>query len=116
MGGPPVPRHHSHTDAEPRCCTEPDAVDDDFGHEQLLEALVTRLLGGEPLEQLCADADLPVLVDDTGEPVTVTARTYPDAGVLTHNRGIYLELSDGSVFGLTVTVSRRPSVEVHLHR
>lgn len=109
-------RHHnSHTDTEPSCCTDPDTGDDDFGHEQLLEALVTRLLGSDTLEQLCADADLPVLVDDTGEPVTVTARTYPDAGVLTLNRGIYLELSDGSVFGLTVTVSRRPNVEVHLH-
>lgn len=107
--------HHSHTDTEPSCCTDSDNSDDDFGHEQLLEALVTRLLGGEPLEQLCADADLPVLVDDTGEPVTVTARTYPDAGVLTLDRGIWLEFSDGSVLGLTVTVSHRPNVEVHLH-
>ena len=102
------------TDADTGDPVDPYTGDDEFGHEQLIEALVTRLLGGDTLEQLCTDADLPVLVDDTGEPVTVTAHTYPDAGVLTLDRGIYLELSDGSVFGLTVTVSRRPTVEVHL--
>lgn len=89
---------------------------DDLGHEELLEALVTHLLDSEPLEQLCTDADLPVLVDRDGQPITLTARTYRDAGVLTLDRGIWLELSDGSVFGLTVTVSRRPAIEVTLRR
>jgi hypothetical protein len=109
-----VRHHHSHTDTEPCCCTNSDTGDDEFGHEHLLEALVTHLLDSATLEQLCLDADLPVLVDNAGEAVTVTARAYPDAGVLTLDRGIYLELSDGSAFGLTVTVSRRPTVEVHL--
>src|SRR5689334_15154326 len=101
-------RTDTDADLEPRCCRDPYTGGDDFGHEHLLEALVTRLLGGDPLEQLCVQADLPVLVDGTGEPVTVTARTYYDAMVLTLNRGIYLEFSDGSVLGLTVTVSRLP--------
>lgn len=108
--------HRRRTDADTGDPVDPYTRDEEFGHEQLIEALVTRLLGGDTLEQLCTDVDLPVLVDDTGAPVIVTARTYPDAGVLTLDRGIYLELSDGSVFGLTVTVSRRPSIEVHLRR
>ncbi|GIJ64840.1 hypothetical protein [Virgisporangium aurantiacum] len=108
-------RHHQRrrTDADTCDPTDP-YTGNSLGHEQLLEALVTGLLGGDTLEHLCTDADLPVLVDDTGEPVTVTARTYPDASVLTLDHGIWLELSDGSVFGLTVTVSRRPTVEVQL--
>ncbi|MET7403434.1 hypothetical protein ABZS66_59175 [Dactylosporangium sp. NPDC005572] len=89
-------------------------ADDDLGHEELLESLVTDLLASDTLEQLCTDADLPILVASGGDPVTLTARTYRDAGVLTMNCGIYLELSDGSAFGLTVTVSRRPSTEVTL--
>ncbi|MEV4539336.1 hypothetical protein AB0J82_36745 [Asanoa sp. NPDC049518] len=43
--------------------------------------------------------------------MTPTASTYADAGVLTLDRGVWLELSDGSVFGLTVQASRRPTVE-----
>ncbi|WP_327007637.1 hypothetical protein OHA72_10400 [Dactylosporangium sp. NBC_01737] len=108
-------RHHHDRRADADTC---DSIDpytgDELSYEQLIEALVTSLLSGDTLEQLCVDADLPVLVDDTGEPVTVTARTYPDAGVLTLDRGIWLEMSDGSAYGLTVTVSRRPSIEVHL--
>jgi hypothetical protein len=38
--------------------------------------------------------------------------SYRDAGVLTLDHGVLLELSDGSAFGLTVTVSRRPAVDV----
>ena len=92
--------------------------DDEFGeyaHEELLQALVARLLTSADLDQLCDEADLPQLTHDDGTPVTVTfARVYRDAGVLTLDRGVWLELSDGSVFGLTVTVSHRPSVEVNL--
>ncbi|MFG2043944.1 hypothetical protein [Dactylosporangium sp. NPDC048998] len=96
---------HDHPDSD---------ADEDLGHEGLLEALVTHLLGSDTLEQLCTDADLPVLIDSDGDPVTLTARTYRDAGVLSMNRGIFLDLSDGSAFGLTVTVSRRPGAEVTL--
>lgn len=93
---------------------------DEFGeyaHEEILQALVTHLLTTADLDQLCDDADLPHLTLADGTPVTVTfARVYRDAGVLTLDRGVWLELSDGSVFGLTIGVSRRPRVEVTLHR
>jgi len=93
---------------------------DDFGeyaHEEILQALVMHLLTTADLDQLCDDADLPHLTLADGTPVTVTsARVYRDAGVLTLDRGVWLELSDGSVFGLTIGVSRRPREEVTLHR
>jgi hypothetical protein len=97
-----------------------DDNDDEFGeyaHEEVLQALVLRLLTSGELDQLCDDADLPQLTDDGGQPVSITsARTYRDAGVLTLDRGVWLELSDGSVFGLTVQISRRPAGEVTLRR
>lgn len=94
-----------------------DAEFDEYAHEEILQALVARMLTGEDLDQLCDDADLPQLTHDDGTPVTVTsARVYRDAGVLTLDRGVWLELSDGSVFGLTVTRARRPRHEVTLRR
>ncbi|MEH0827813.1 MULTISPECIES: hypothetical protein [unclassified Micromonospora] len=97
-----------------------DNGDDEFGeydHEDILQALVRHLLTGEDLDQLCDDAELPQLTHDDGTPVTITsARVYRDAGVMTLNRGVWLELSDGSVFGLTVQVSRRPRSGVTLRR
>ncbi|WP_346535517.1 hypothetical protein [Micromonospora sp. DPT] len=93
---------------------------DEFGeyaHEEILQALVLSLLTSGDLDQLCDDADLPHLVGDDGTPVTITsARVYRDAGVMTLDRGVWLELSDGSVFGLTVQISRRPHSEVTLRR
>ena len=84
-------------------------------HEEILQAAVRHLLTTDDLDQICADADLPALLDATGQPVTITAaNSYRDAGVLTLDRGVWLELSDGSRFGLTVTVSRRPTGEVTL--
>ncbi len=89
----------------------------DYAHEEILQALVTHLLTSSDLDQLCDDADLPQLTHADGTPVTITsARAYRDAGVLTLDRGVWLELSDGSVFGLTVTISRRPHDEVTLRR
>ncbi|MEU9743431.1 hypothetical protein AB0E12_30040 [Micromonospora chersina] len=97
----------------------PDDLTDEFGeyaHEELLQALVLSLLTSADLDELCDDADLPQLTHD-GLPVTITsARTYRDAGVLTLDRGVWLELSDGSVFGLTVQISRRPRSEIALRR
>jgi hypothetical protein len=90
---------------------------DEFGHEEILQALVRYLLTTDDLAELCADADLPTLAYGDGQPVHITsARTYRDAGVLTMDRGVWLELSDGSAFGLTVTASRRPTTEVTLRR
>ncbi|MBQ0905473.1 hypothetical protein [Micromonospora sp. U21] len=97
-----------------------DDLEDQFGeyaHEEILQALVIQLLTSDELDQLCDDADLPQLTDGDGQPVNITsARTYRDAGVLTLDRGVWLELSDGSVFGLTVQISRRPTTEVTLRR
>ncbi len=88
---------------------------DEYAHEEILQAAVRHLLTADDLDQICADADLPALLDATGHPVTITAaNSYRDAGVLTLDRGVWLELSDGSRFGLTVTVSRRPTGEVTL--
>ena len=82
---------------------------DDADHENLLPALVKRLLTAASLPELCEDSELPVLVDDQGQPVHLAAcHTYRQAGVMTLNPGVWLELSDGSAFGLTLTVSRRP--------
>jgi hypothetical protein len=84
--------------------------DDEFDHEQLLEQLVIGLLRHADLEDLCEQADLPVLLDAVGDPVEMTAvDSYHDAGVLTLDHGIWVEFSDGAVYGLTVTVSHRPA-------
>ncbi|MGW3607935.1 hypothetical protein [Micromonospora sp. NPDC005161] len=96
-----------------------DDVDEfgEYAHEEILQALVLQLLTSDELDQLCDDADLPQLTDADGQPVHIgSARTYRDAGVLTLDRGVWLELSDGSVFGLTVQISRRPTTEVTLRR
>src|SRR6266511_6302800 len=90
---------------------------DEYAHEEILQAVVRHLLSADDLDQICADADLPALIDATGQPVTITsAHTYRDAGVLTLDRGVWLELSDGSQFGLTVTISHLPGGEVMLRR
>jgi hypothetical protein len=85
----------------------------DHAHEEILQAAIRHLLTTDDLDQICAQAGIPALLDDTGQPVTITAaHSYRDAGVLTLDRGVWLELSDGSRFGLTLTVSARPEVEV----
>ena len=87
----------------------------DHAHEETLQALVRHLLTADDLDQLCDDAGIPALVDAGGTPVSITnAHTYRDAGVLTLDGGVLLELSDGSQFGLTVSISRRPHGEVTL--
>ncbi|MGW3606487.1 hypothetical protein [Micromonospora sp. NPDC005161] len=60
---------------------------------------------------------MPALPSYRTGPVTIpSARVYRDAGVLTLDRGVWLELSDGSVFGLTVQISRRPRGDVTVRR
>jgi hypothetical protein len=97
-----------------------DISEDEFGeyaHEEILQAVVAHLLTSGDLDQLCDDAGLPHLVGADGTPVTIeSARVYRDAAVLTLDRGVWLELSDGSMFGLTVQISRRPRQQVTLHR
>jgi hypothetical protein len=97
-------------------------VDDDLGAtiddaeaENLIPALVKRLLNSVPLAGLCDDTGLPVLVDEHGQPVDIAAcQTYRQAGVMTLDAGVWLELSDGSAFGLTLTFSRRPHTDTAL--
>ncbi len=85
----------------------------EYSHEEFLQALLWHLFNADALDQLCDDAGIPAPLDAVGQPVTISdARTYRDAGVLTRNRGVLVDLSDGSQFGLTVSVSRRPSGEV----
>lgn len=97
-----------------------DGSHDEFGeytHEEILQALVRHLLTAADLDQLCDDADLPQLTHGDGTPVAIdSARAYRDAQVMTLDRGVWLELSDGSVFGLTVHIGRRPRGEVTLRR
>lgn len=88
---------------------------DEYPHEQILEAAVRHLLRTGDLDRICDEAGLPVLMHGTGEPVTVAAaQTYRDAGVLTPDRGVWLELSDGSRYGPSITCSGRPDYEVTL--
>src|SRR5262249_12523553 len=82
----------------------------EYGHEEFLQAIVLHVFNADALDQVCDDAGIPALLDAAGQPMTITdARTYRDAGVLTRDRGVLVKLSDGGQFGLTVTVSRRPS-------
>jgi hypothetical protein len=77
-----------------------DADEPEPDHETVLQAVIRSLLTSDDLDQLCRD----------GDPIHVrSAETYADAGVLTLDRGVYLELSDGSRFGLTLSVSARGS-------
>ena len=87
----------------------------DYAHEEILQAATRHLLTGGDLEGLCAELGLPTLVEADGEPVTVAAaHIYRDAEVLTTDRGVLVELSDGSAFGLSISVSRRPRDEVRI--
>ena len=75
-------------------------------NDEILQDLILRLITGDDLDQLCAEADLPPLTDQAGHPVTISAaHTYRDAGVLTLNPGVRLSLSDGTTYGLTITVA-----------
>ncbi|MCX5122010.1 hypothetical protein OG992_33135 [Micromonospora sp. NBC_00362] len=89
----------------------------EYAHEGILEAVVRHLLTTADLDQLCDDADLPQLTYGDGTPVTIdSARIDRDAQVMTLDRGVWLELSDGTVFGLTVHTGARPRGEVILRR
>jgi hypothetical protein len=44
--------------------------------------------------------------------VQITAvHSFPEVGMPTLNRGVYIELSDGSAYTLTIGVYRRPTTE-----
>lgn len=78
-------------------------VDDDRADEELLQAVVAHLLTSGDLDEVCDDAELPHLTQPTAPRWrSPPPRSTGTRGVLTLNRGVWLELSDGSVFGLTV--------------
>jgi hypothetical protein len=84
----------------------------DYGHEEMLQAVLLHLLTAEAgdLADLCEVAGVRAVSDADGQPVHInTARTYQDAGILTLDRGVWIKLSDGSEFGFTISVGRRPS-------
>ena len=85
---------------------------DEFDHEQTLQQVLLHLLQVEAtdLEELCEAAGIPTLTDTAGQPVYLTSvRSYEDAGIMTLDKGVWIELSDGSQFGYTITVGRRPT-------
>ena len=53
------------------------------------------------VNQGAPDADYPKTV------LITSALNYDDSGVLTHDQGVYLELSNGSRFGLTISAASR---------
>jgi hypothetical protein len=88
-----------------------DELPEEFGHEQMLQQVLLHLLTDEAgeLEELCETAGIPVLSDAAGAPVYLrSVRSYEDAGIMTLDKGVWIELSDGSQFGYTITVGRRP--------
>jgi hypothetical protein len=89
-----------------------DADEPELDHATVLEAVIRHLLRSDDLYSMCCDADTAVLVDGDGDPIDVrSAETYANAGVMTLDRGVYLELSDGSCFSLTIGVSARGSYD-----
>lgn len=90
-----------------------DADEPGLDHETILQAVLRYLLTSDELDQLCSDAGTASLIDDDGDPIYVrSAETYADAGVMTLNRGVYLELSDGSRFGITLSDSARGTTAI----
>ena len=85
-----------------------DGDEPDYDHETILEAVVRTLLISDDLDELSRGAGAGVLIDRDGGPVLITsADTYAAAGVMTLDKGVYLHLSDGSCFALTIGVNSR---------
>ena len=86
--------------------------DEEYGHEETIQAVLLATFRHDhaDLAEFCEETGLPKLLDADGDPVSVDrVHTYRDAGVLTHDRGVELSLSDGSQFQLTIVISRRPN-------
>lgn len=84
---------------------------DEPTHEDTIEAALLAALNPDTadLTQSSADAGMTPLRDHNDAEVTVrAARSYRDAMVLTWNRGIELQLSDGSQFQITIVRSADP--------
>ena len=72
-----------------------------------LEAALVALLRTDALADMHAE-DLPERTDQNDAPVDVSAvHRFSDVGILTRGHGVYLELSDGSAYTLTIGVDRR---------
>lgn len=87
-----------------------DDDEDEYLHERTLQQVLLHLLQSKDLEAVCEDAGVTALTDECGQPVCLTSvRSYEDAGILTLDKGVWIELSDGSAFGFTITVGQRPT-------
>lgn len=77
--------------------------------ERIIEALLAMLLseaGDDVWGDAAGAAAIPPF-DDDGDPVK-RVTSFEDAGVLTTNRGVVLELTDGSEYQITIVASRNP--------
>ena len=86
-------------------------VDDEPTHEDTIEAALLAAFSPESadLAQSSTEVAMAPLCDHDGAEVRVhTARGYRDAMVLTWDRGIVLDLSDGSQFQITIVRSADP--------
>ena len=90
---------------------DPTNADAEHAHEEALQAALLDMFTGDyaDLTDFCHDAGLPAPHRADEQPVVIdAAHSYRDAGVLTTDRGVVLDLSDGSQFQLTITMSSRP--------
>lgn len=78
-------------------------------HTTVLQTLLVHLLTTADLSDLCEDAGIADLVDADGQPVDVTSvLTYDDAGVLSLDRGVVIELSDGARVACPLSLQAPP--------
>lgn len=82
---------------------------DDNAHTAILQAVIGHLLTTDDLAELCNDAGVPILVGRDGAPVHLSAvHSFADAGVMTTDHGVWIEMSDGSRFACPIVVHTVP--------
>lgn len=82
--------------------------DEELGHEHVLEQVLMHLLTRpELLDVVCEQATIPTLVGEDEWPVAVTGVRPAQEELLTDQRGVVVELSDGSSFAVLIEVLRR---------
>lgn len=85
--------------------------DEELGHEHVLEQVLMHLLTQpDLLDVVCEQATIPTLVSVDGWPVAITSVRPAQEELVTEQRGVVVELSDGTSFAVLITVLRR-SVE-----
>jgi hypothetical protein len=82
--------------------------DEEPGHEHILEQVLIHLLTRpDLLDVVCEEATIPALVGEDGWPVNVTGVRPAQQELLTDQRGVVVDLSDGSSFAVLVQVLRQ---------